>query len=125
MYPHDFRRMTMTLTKEYKDSVDIIRIDGRIDAMTSSEFETQVFALVGPDSVKIVLNFMNCDFINSNGLRILLLLRKRYQSTGAVAVCCLHSNISTVFEIAGFTSIFSIYASEEDALSHMLFQSAH
>ena len=106
----------MTLTTEQQNSISIVRISGRIDALTSPSFESQIFSFVDAGATCILLNFSQCDFINSNGLRILLMLRKRLLGQGSIAVCGLQGSISAVFEIAGFTSLFHLRATEDEAL---------
>lgn len=109
----------MNLTSEQQQDIGIIRVKGRIDAITSAEFETQLFTLANEHWRKIILNFGDCEFINSNGLRILLLLRKRMGAPGRVVVCHLQVHIRNVFEIAGFDTIFPVFTSEAEAVIHL------
>jgi anti-anti-sigma factor len=64
---------------------------------------------------------MDCqhmDYVSSSGLRILLMALKRItQARGKFVLCNLQENIREIFEISGFTTIFEIHPTKEDALS--------
>ena len=66
---------------------------------------------------KILVECTNMDYISSSGLRILLMaLKKVTQVKGKFALCGLQENIHEIFEISGFTSIFEIHPSRDEAL---------
>jgi anti-anti-sigma factor len=51
------------------------------------------------------------------GLRVFLLAAKRLQARGGkISLCGLQDYIQQVFDLAGFSSILSIYASRDEAL---------
>jgi anti-anti-sigma factor len=106
----------VTVTTKKHDSISVLEIEGRIDALTAAEFESRLLHVVENGATKIVLDFAGCDFINSSGLRILLVLRKRLIRDGTAAICNLQQHIFTVFEIAGFTGLFPVYTSRDEAI---------
>lgn len=90
---------------------------GRIDAQSSKDLEVRFKALTGSGLRHIVVNLQGCDYISSGGLRVLLsTLKELKREEGTLRLCCLTPNVHKVFKLAGFTSIFSIHPSEEEAL---------
>ena len=109
----------MNLTDETKNGVLVLAPQGRIDSRTSSEFEQAVMAhAIGPEgATQVVMNFAGLDYINSTGLRVLLLLAKRRAGVkGKLVLCEMKEHILEVFKISGFHQILTIVDTEADAL---------
>lgn len=57
------------------------------------------------------------DYISSAGLRVLLMAAKKTAKLkGKVVLAALCANVKEVFDIAGFTSIFTITDTQEEAI---------
>ncbi len=109
----------MNLTDETKNGVLVLSPQGRIDSRTSSEFEQAVVAhAIEPEgATQVVMNFTGLDYINSTGLRVLLLLAKRLARVkGKLVLCEMKEHIFEVFKISGFNQILTIVDTEADAL---------
>jgi anti-sigma B factor antagonist len=95
----------------------VIGITGRLDTTTYALLEKRLSDLVEGNHDRILLDCAGMDYISSSGLRILLMtLKKITLAKGKFALCGLQENIREIFEISGFTSIFKIYASQDEAL---------
>ena len=56
-------------------------------------------------------------YISSSGLRLLLQVAKQLEErSGRVVLCALQESVRRVLEIAGFTSLFGIFSSPEEAI---------
>jgi anti-anti-sigma factor len=107
----------MELIEQIKDQCVIIGIEGRLDTTNYAVLEKKLMDLVESHHDKILVDCSKMDYISSSGLRILLMaLKKITLVKGKFALCCLQENIHEIFEISGFTSIFEIHLSQEDAL---------
>jgi len=107
----------MELIEQKKDQCVIIGIEGRLDTTNYAVLEKKLMDLVDSHHDKILVDCSKMDYISSSGLRILLMaLKKVTLIKGKFALCCLQENIHEIFEISGFTSIFEIHLSREDAL---------
>ena len=104
----------MNLTDETKNGVLVLSPQGRIDTRTSSEFEQAVMShAMGPEgATHVVMNFAGLDYINSTGMRVLLILAKRL----AGVLCEMKEHILEVFRISGFNQILTITDTESEAL---------
>ncbi|MGH7166135.1 MAG: STAS domain-containing protein [Nitrospiraceae bacterium] len=66
---------------------------------------------------RLRLDLEGVDFMSSAGLRVLLVAAKRLKPlNGKIVLYSLKPQIREVFEIAGFTTIFPIYAQQEEAV---------
>ena len=109
----------MNLTDETKDGVLVLSPQGRIDTRTSGEFEqaVMVHAMGAESATQVVMNFAGLDYINSTGMRVLLILAKRLAGVkGKLVLCEMKEHILEVFKISGFNQILTITDSEDDAL---------
>lgn len=107
----------MEIIQEKVNDVAIVEIKGRLDVTTASDLE-QVFAkLLSENQNKVLVECRELEYISSAGLRVLLNAAKQYNKvSGQIMLAGLSQNVKQVFEISGFTSIFPIYATRDEAL---------
>jgi anti-sigma B factor antagonist len=90
-------------------------VSGRIDTITASEFENAVNKAFEFEKTAIVLDCTKLDYISSSGLRVFLLLQKKAKASGiSLSVCCLNPSIKEIFDISGFSGIFTILSEWKD-----------
>ena len=100
--------------------VSIVTIPQRLDADTAPGLESEVRAVLARSPKKMIFDFSRTDYIASAGLKALLTISRDMMKTGGqVALAGLRPAVYRVFEIAGFTSIFTICQSREEALQKM------
>jgi anti-sigma B factor antagonist len=98
--------------------VNIISLSGRLDAYSANDLERKLDSLIDADQVQLVVNIERLEYISSSGLRVLLAaLKKVKKQQGDIKLACLKPNIKEVFDIAGFTPLFTIFDAEEAAVS--------
>jgi len=98
-------------------SVVVLDLNGRLDANTSGALEKTIKLLLEGGEKYFVMDFSRLDYISSAGLRILLMAAKKSNSSGGkVTLSCLKDHVREVFEIAGFTAIFPISSTREEAV---------
>lgn len=108
----------MEIDQVKKNNSDVITLSGRLDANTASTLDNVFASIVNNANTKIIVNCEHLDYISSAGLRVLLTAAKELKKhQGKIAICCLNPNVKQVFEISGFTSIFPILNTEEEALA--------
>lgn len=110
----------MEITQTKQGEVLILALTGRLDAQTSKTLEDQLIPLIEGGEKRVLVDFAPLDYISSAGLRVLLLAaRKLTQSNGRIALCALRPTIKTVFDIAGFSTVFPIFATRDEAIDHL------
>ena len=98
----------------------VLQLEGRLDTNTASTFEDKLMALINNNENKIVVDFSALDFISSSGLRVLLMAGKKLKTTnGKLGLCALKDHIKEVFDVAGFTMLFSMFPDQDEALKNI------
>ena len=107
----------MDITEEKRGSITLLQVQGRIDASTSSRLKTVLLTAIDNGAKQLVVDFSQVDYISSAGLQVLLVAGKKLkQQNGKIVFAALKKNIREVFDIAGFSSIFPAFHSQEEAL---------
>jgi anti-anti-sigma factor len=107
----------MELSEQKTDKGMIIGISGRLDTTNFSILEKKLMDLIDHGEHKIAVDCSGMDYVSSSGLRIMLMALKKITIVkGKFVLCSLQENIREIFEISGFTNIFEIYPSREEAL---------
>ena len=108
----------MALTVIEMPNCIVMAISDRLDGAHTQELESKVEHALHEGTVGFVFDFEELDYINSAGLRVLVMAYQRLSTIGGkVAVCCARDYIQEVFEISGYDRLFGMYASREAALS--------
>jgi len=106
----------MNTTIKNEGDISIISLTGSLDTNTSKEAEDQINKLIEEGSIKLLIDLTNLDYISSSGLRILLSTSKKLKSLrGEMRICGLNETVNEVFEISGFTMIFNVLKTLEEA----------
>ena len=110
----------MAMIESKENGVAILAVDGALDADGTQAMEDAVVALLESGETSLLFDFSGLDYINSSGLRILVLAYQRLKkSSGTVAICGIKDYIQEVFEVSGYDKIFPLYPNKTDALSGM------
>ncbi len=106
----------MDITEEKRGEVKIVGLRGRLDATSTPGVEQKLLNLIDQGERRLVLDFSELSYISSIGLRVLIDTAKSLQKTkGRLALAALNNHIREIFKIAGFTSIFAIYPTRDEA----------
>jgi len=110
----------MSLDVSTVDSTTIITLVPRFDSVTAPAIEADLKTLTQKNPRSVLFDFSKTEYIASAGLRVLLsTTREIKKAGGTVALVSLSPQVRQVFQIGGFTQIFAIYSSREEALAHM------
>ncbi|MEA5079087.1 MAG: STAS domain-containing protein [Anaerolineaceae bacterium] len=101
----------MEITTSQFKHCDLVKVSGRIDSSTAPKFAEELAKVTTGGRFKIVIDMSDVQFLSSAGLRVLISTLKnckRY-NRGDVVLASVPANILSVFDLAGFTSIFKIF----------------
>ncbi|MFN8625451.1 MAG: STAS domain-containing protein [Candidatus Binatia bacterium] len=111
----------MEIAESKRHGVVVLGVAGRIDAANAGLFEEKLLGLIAAGEGRFVVDCDRLDYISSAGLRILLVAAKRLApSGGQIALSAPQALIKEILDIAGFSSIFRIYRTHEDAVVALL-----
>ena len=91
-----------------------------MDSISSSKLETELEGLISQSIMCFIIDFGELDFISSAGLRTLLAIGKKIkEKEGRLSITSVKEHVQEVFDIAGFTSLFTTYKSTAAALAQV------
>ena len=95
----------------------IIAVKGKMDAVSAPEFETKMNECISQGILHFVIDFSELVYISSGGLRSILLTGKELKKcNGKMVMSSINDKVKNVFEISGFTTLFEVYDSVNEAL---------
>lgn len=107
----------MEIREESTEGALVIGPVGRIDSNTSGVLERNLIRHLSAGVTRLVVDLEGVEYISSAGLRVLLLAANKLRPSGGhLVLCAMGQSVREVFELAGFTAIFTIEASREQAL---------
>lgn len=108
----------MQCIEDRQESVVIVGLQGRMDSSTSRIVEEKMLGLIDRGENQLVVDCAQLDYISSAGLRVFLMAAKRLtQAKGKIVLATLNDDIKQVFDLTGFSSLFQICPSREEAIS--------
>jgi anti-anti-sigma factor len=107
----------MDITTRSVDQVKIVDFNGNLDTNTAPQAESLLKDLVDGGDKKILINLLKLDYISSAGLRVFLATAKQLKAEGGeMRLCNLNETVQEIFDISGFSMIFTVKPNEEEAL---------
>jgi anti-anti-sigma factor len=95
----------------------VVTLEGRIDANSAKELEHACLEWIAAGEKRFILDLSAVNFISSAGLRVILLAAKRVEPLqGSIKLCGLSPTLRDVFEISGFSKLFTITQTVNEAL---------
>ncbi|MFW5490536.1 MAG: STAS domain-containing protein [Desulfovibrio sp.] len=106
----------MDIQEKTDDGILVLSISGRLDSATSPVFEENLLGKIKAGNTRLVLDFGPLEYISSAGLRVLLKATRELKTTGGIMVICsVRDYIQEVFDLSGFSSVFTMTGTLEDA----------
>ena len=108
----------MNMSVSEVESVTVVSFEGHLDTNTAPDAQTQLDGLIEGGKTNILVDFSDLDYISSAGLRVLLITAKRLGSSGgSLRLCSLNETVREVFDMSGFSTIFSVLGDRAEALA--------
>jgi anti-sigma B factor antagonist len=109
----------MNIKKEKIGNVSVLKIKGRIDTLHSSVLEDKVNLLYDSGEKNWIFDCSGMNYISSSGLRVFLVAQKKVISiNGKLYLCEMQPAIQEIFRISGFSNLFKIFGTLEEALEN-------
>ena len=97
----------------------LVKAQGSIDMKTAPELEAACNRLLSKGEERLLFDFSNVEYINSQGLGVLLHLQKVLSAKGGgVTVAGLSDRVKKVFLTTGIHKILNLYEDTSEALAH-------
>ena len=107
----------MDISEDRKADAVILALSGKLDATTAKTFEDRILGVINSGTQRLVVDLSQLDYVSSSGLRVFIIAAKRLQTVdGKIVMCSMKDHVRQVFDLAGFSSMLSIYASRDEAI---------
>jgi anti-anti-sigma factor len=107
----------MEIAQEQVGAVSVLAPSGRLDTDSATDLELALQDLIAAEARHFVLDFSGIGYVSSAGLRVLLMAAKQLEGhKGSLRLCGLNPQVRQVFDIAGFSKLFQIFANRAAAL---------
>jgi anti-sigma B factor antagonist len=115
-------------------TVEIVTLSlaGKLDTTSAKAFEEKILNLIESGDRRFVIDLAQLEYIGSAGLRVFLVASKRLDGVNGKLVLCGFEKtipyhtlnrprdpIREVFDIAGFSSLFATYGSQDEAIKDL------
>jgi anti-anti-sigma factor len=115
-------------------TVEIVTLSlaGKLDTTSAKAFEEKILNLIESGDRRFVIDLTQLEYIGSAGLRVFLVASKRLDGVNGKLVLCGFEKtipyhtlnrprdpIREVFDIAGFSSLFATYGSQDEAIKDL------
>jgi anti-sigma B factor antagonist len=99
-----------------QDEITTIAFSGRIDASSSAGMEADLIRVMDEGHRNIIVDLSGVEYMSSAGLRVLLATLKRIKAMkGELRLSGLQPFVREVFDMTGFSKIFTIRETVSDA----------
>jgi anti-sigma B factor antagonist len=107
----------MTFSEETTDGVLVLGVTGKIQTETSDELLAKLNGLTDQGVRHFLLDFSGVEYINSSGLRVLLIVAKKLNRlAGKIVIANAADWIQEVLRVSGCAAVIGFYPSQEEAL---------
>lgn len=107
----------MEIVRDRHGSTLLLAVVGRLDSNTAQSLDDALTREM-TDCSAVVIDCARLDYVSSAGLRVLLKAAKAGRRDGcALSLCALRPNVREVFDISGFTAIFTLHPDRDAALA--------
>jgi anti-sigma B factor antagonist len=107
----------MQIKELSREGVLVVALDGRLDSNTSGALEAVLPARIQSND-RVVLDLSQVPYVSSAGLRVLLIGAKAARAGGRkLALAGLSDSVREVFDISGFTSLFTLAPDVDTAIA--------
>lgn len=99
-------------------TVEVVKVNGFMDMLHVGQFATFLDNLIAANSFKIVLDFTDLDYISSAGLGVIIgRIREVRAKSGDILIGGCSHTVEDILVTFGFTSIFTMCPTPQDALN--------
>lgn len=97
----------MNLTKNFNEKELTIVVKGKIDTVTSIDFENEIIGEMG-NFDSLILDLNELEYISSSGLRVLIATEKKLKPQNIPFIIKVNDTIKDILVMVGFDKILNI-----------------
>ena len=108
------------MREEVLEGIKVISVLGRVDSVTAQEFHKAINQEILDPTLHIIMDFEKLSYINSAGLRTILLVAKELRKLNKkFKLCCLPEPVMQVVKTSGFDKVIEICDTRSIAMTEI------
>jgi anti-sigma B factor antagonist len=112
--------MKMESSRSAVDGIRVLRVTGRLDAVTSSVFESELVGSLRDPGEHMMVDLSGVDYLSSAGLRALIVAARAAGASGReLALVGIRDTVMQVLATAGFDTFFRCFPTDDEALRNL------
>ncbi len=110
-----------TITPGTHNEIDVLYLDGELDAHTASHLEDAFKSLMSKNRHKIIVNCRSLSYISSAGLGVFMAYIEDVRAMGGdIKLTNMTPKVFNVFDLLGFPALYDILDDENDAYERFI-----
>lgn len=110
----------MQITTEEHKSALIIHLEGHLSHVSVADVEHFFDKWIAKGRLNFIMDMAALQYVNSAGLRCLLTMANKINGlNGKLLLCGMQAEVKQIFDVSGFTTLFSIHDTAASALKHI------
>ncbi|MBI3871646.1 MAG: STAS domain-containing protein [candidate division Zixibacteria bacterium] len=109
----------MKVKSYQRDGVEVVEARGKfLGGADTGELDERLYALLGRQDKKVVIDLAHADYMNSSGIAILIHHWKKFNDIGGnLKLANLTKNIEKILVISKLTTVFETYDTLDEAIA--------
>lgn len=104
---------------EIRQGSHIVRLIGQLDAFSEPVFRKEIMALLTTETLNLIFDLSDIDFIDSSGLGALVQIAKHVKDGGATLQFVTNSRVMQTFKMVRLEKFFTLRATLDDAIANL------
>jgi anti-sigma B factor antagonist len=111
-------------SEQREGRIHAIAVRGELDMNTAPELEAEIDRILADESVAVMLDLSECEFIDSTGIALIVRTWKRLDGGEAegghrLALCCKNSQVRRLLKITGVETSIPMHEQRDAALAEL------
>ena len=111
------RKSDISFELRTANGLDIIDINGQLDAFTTPDVKAEFKKLTDARHYKLILNLQNVNYVNSTAIGAIVAVAQQVRRRkGDLKIFGMKEDIRKVFDLVGASKILEIFDTEQEAI---------
>lgn len=96
----------------------VVAVEGDLDLSTAPRLKWMLIDSMQAGQSQLVVDLSQATFMDSTALGVLVAVNRGLDAEAGLSIVCPQATVLRIFELSGMDSVFAIYATLEEALTH-------
>ncbi len=107
------------MREETENGIFILTIDGELDLSSAPAVRDPLERAIAGGTSRVLIDMLECTFVDSTGLGVLLHAAKRLGGEGGMAIVCTDEQIRRLLGLTMIDRTIPVFAAREDGVAHL------